>query len=116
MERLEKINDKVIVVKRAASAKPKILVKTKTNTDKMKNINRKTKSANENTRNLMIGEFNFDPKERLNKTLTFDTSIIDEEVIIDRITDAINDPFNDKYWIKHKPGTNYFTLRFEDGK
>ena len=34
----------------------------------MKNINKKTKPANENTRNLMIGEFNFDPKEILNKT------------------------------------------------
>ena len=70
MKRLEKINDKVTIVKEVASAKPKILVKTKTNTDKMKNINRKTKAANENTRNLMIGEFNFDPKEILNKTLT----------------------------------------------
>ena len=95
---------------------PKMLVKTKTNTDKMKNINRKTKAANENTRNLMVGEFNFDPKEILNKTLIFDNSVVDEEVIIDRIIDAINDPFNDKYWIEHKPGINYFTLRLEDGK
>ena len=95
---------------------PKILVKTKTNTDKMKNINRKTKAANENTRNLMIGKFNFDPREILNKTLIFDSSMVDEEVIIDRIIDAINDPFNDKYWIEHKAGTNYFTLRLEDGK
>ena len=116
MKRLEKINEKVTIVKEVASAKPKILVKTKTNTDKMKNINRKTKAANENTRNLMIGEFNFDPKEILNKTLIFDTSMVDEEVIIGRIIDAINDPFNDKYWIEHKPGTNYFTLRLEDGK
>ena len=84
MKRLEKINDKVTVVKRAASAKLKILVKTKTNTDKMKNINRKTKAANENTRNLMVGEFNFDPKEILNKTLIFDTAMVNEEVIIDR--------------------------------
>ena len=64
----------------------------------------------------MTGEFNFDPKEILNKTLIFDTSTVDEEVIIDRIIDAINDPFNDKYWIEQKPGTNYFTLRLEDGK
>ena len=68
LKRLEKINGKVHFVKEVANAKPKILVKTKTNTDKMKNINRKTKAANENTRNLMIGEFNFDPKEILNKT------------------------------------------------
>ena len=36
---------------------------------KMKNINKKTKAANENTTNLMIAEFNFDPKEMLNKIL-----------------------------------------------
>ena len=82
----------------------------------MKNINNQIKPANENTKNLMLGQFNFDPKERLNKTLIFDTVMIDEEIIIDRITDAINDPFNDKYWIEHKPGTNCFTLRLEDGK
>ena len=32
--------------------------------------------------------------------------------MIDRIIDTLNDPYleNDKYWIEHKPGTNYFTL------
>ena len=64
----------------------------------------------------MLGEFNFDPKRILNKTLIFDTSIIVEEIIIDRIIDAINDPFSDKYWIEHKPGINHFTLRLEDGR
>ena len=82
----------------------------------MKNINNQIKPTNENTKNLILGQFNFDPKEILNKTLIFDTVMIDEEIIIDRITDAINDPFNDKYWIEHKPGRNYFTLRLEDGK
>ena len=54
----------------------------------------------------MIGEFNFDPKKKkkLNKTLIFDTSMVDK-VIIDRIIDAINDPFNDKYWMEHEPST-----------
>ena len=42
--------------------------------------------------------------------------MVDEEVIIDKIIDAINDPFNDKYWIEHKRGTNCFTLTLEDGK
>ena len=41
--------------------------------------------------------------------------MVDEEVIIDMIIDTINDPFNDKY-IEYKPGINYFTLRWEDGK
>ena len=116
MERLEKINDKVNFVKEVPNVKPKILAKTKRNTDKMKIINRKTKATNENTRNVMRGELNFDPKEILNKTLIFDTSMVDEEVIIDRIIDTINNPFNDKYWREHKPGTNYFTLRLENGK
>ena len=116
MKRLEKINEKVHFVKEVAVPNLKYSLKLKNNNDKMKNINRKTKALNENTRNLMIGEFNFDPKEILNKTLIFDTSVLDEEVIIDRIIDAINDTFNDKYWIEHKPGTNYFTLRLEDGK
>ena len=39
----------------------------------------------------------------------FDTTVISEEIIIGRIIDAINDPYNDKHWIEHKPGTNYFT-------
>ena len=52
----------------------------------------------------------------LNKTLIFDITIIDEEMIISRITDAINSPYNDEYWIEHKPGTNYFTLGLEDGR
>ena len=82
----------------------------------MKNINDQIRASNENTENLMLGEFNFDPKEILHKKLIFDTTIIDEEMIIHRIIDAINDPFNDKYWIEHKPGTNYFTLRLENGR
>ena len=82
----------------------------------MKNINKKTKATNENTKNLMTGEFNFDLKEILDKTLIFDTPMVDEEVVMNRIIDAINDSFNDKYWIEHKPSTNYFTLTLEDGK
>ena len=70
----------------------------------------------ENTMNLMRGKFNFDPKEILNKKLLFDISPIEKEVTMDRTIDAINDPFNDKYWTKNKPGTNYFTLKLEDGK
>ena len=56
----------------------------------------------------MLGEFELE--RILNKRLTFDTTIADEEIIMD-----INDSKNDKYWIEHKPGTNYFTLRLENG-
>ena len=57
---------------------------------------------NESTENLELGEFNFDPKEILNKKVIFDTTITDEEIITDRLIDAINDPFNDKYWINQQ--------------
>ena len=57
---------------------------------------------NESTENLVLGEFNFDPKEILNKKVIFDTTITDEEIITDRLIDAINDPFNDKYWINQQ--------------
>ena len=46
---------------------------------------------NESTENLVLGEFNFDPKEILNKKVIFDTTITDEEIITDRLIDAIND-------------------------
>ena len=72
------------------------------------------KAANENTENLMLDNFNFDPKLILNKRLIFDTTIIDQEIIIDRIIDAINNPYNKEYWLEHKPGTNYFTLKLEN--
>ena len=61
----------------------------------------------------MLGEFNLDQKEILNKKLIFNTAIIDEEIIT--IIDATNYLFNDKYWIEHKPGTNYLTLRLQNG-
>ena len=57
---------------------------------------------NESTENLLLGEFNFDPKEILNKKVIFDTTITDEEIITDRLIDAINDLFNDKYWINQQ--------------
>ena len=99
LKRLEKINKKVDLVNEIA--------KPKKNTDRMKKTN---------TKILMIGDFNFDPKKTLNKTLLFYTSTVYEEVIIDKIIDGINDSFNDKYWIEQEPGTDYFMLRLENGK
>ena len=42
----------------------------------------------------------------------------DEETIIDKIIEGLDIPYleNDKYWIEHEPGSNYFTLRLEDGR
>ena len=64
----------------------------------------------------MLGNFNFDLKLILNKRIMFYTTTIDEEIIIDKIIDAINNSYNDEYRIEHKLGTNYFTLRLENGR
>ena len=64
----------------------------------------------------MLAEFNFSSKNILNKKLIFDTSKIDQEIIMDRITDAINDKNNDEFYINHQPGSNYFALRKENGR
>ena len=45
----------------------------------------------------MLGEFDFDPQKILNKTLIFDTSKIEEEIIVERIIDALNDKNNEFY-------------------
>ena len=37
-------------------------------------------------------------------------------MIIDKIIDAINNPYDNEYWIEHKLGMNYFTLRLENGR
>ena len=44
--------------------------------------------------------------------------MVDEETIMEKITEGLYDPYleNDKYWIEHKPGSSYFTLRLEDGR
>ena len=71
LERLAKID--VHFIKRVASTKPKKLVQTKRKIYKMKNISDQIMAANENTENLMLGEINFDLKQKLNKKLIFDT-------------------------------------------
>ena len=107
-KRLGKFNQNVNIVSEIASAKRKP-IKAKKEIDKTKFINEQIKAANKNTKNLMLGNFNFDRKVILNKRLIFDTTIIDKETIIYRIIDATGNPYNDECWIKHKPGTNYFT-------
>ena len=41
---------------------------------------------------------------------------IEQEIIMNRIIDAINDKTNDKFYIEHQTGSNYFTLRRENGR
>ena len=49
----------------------------------------------------------------LNKTLLFDTSKIDEELIMDKIIQALL-PDNDDLYIEHPKRSNSFTLKRED--
>ena len=74
----------------------------------------KQKLQKKNTQNLILGEFNFDPKQLLNKRLIFDTSIIEKDIIIDRIINAIANSYDNKYWMEHKPGAKCFTIRLEN--
>ena len=54
----------------------------------------------------MSGEFEFSMKNILNKTLLFHTSKTNEEVIIDKITESLNDLLYGKYYIDHPGDTN----------
>ena len=80
----------------------------------MKNI--KDQVARDNVSKLMRGEFGFNPEKILNKTLMFDTNKIDEEIIMDMMIDALNDKTNDEFYIDHPVGSDYFSLKREDGR
>ena len=71
--------------------------------------------ARDNNSKLMRGEFDFNPKKILNKTLLFDTKKIDKEIIMDRIIEALP-PTNDEFYIEHPVGSNAFTIKQEDGR
>ena len=72
--------------------------------------------ARENVSALMNKKLVFDPKTKtLNKTLLFDTSKIDEKLIMDKIIQALP-PDNDEFYIEHPEGSNSFTLKIEDGR
>ena len=51
--------------------------------------NKEGQIARDNVSALMNGKFSFGPKKILNKTLLFDTKKIDEEIIMDRIIEAV---------------------------
>ena len=84
----------------------------------MRLINDQVEAAINNSLMLMDGKFNFNPKKILNKKLIFDISMVNEETIIDKVKEGFDDPYleNYKYWTEHEPGSNYFTLRLEDGR
>ena len=80
--------------------------------DKMKNTEQQL--ARGNVSPLMNGKFSFDPKKILNKTLLFDTTKIDKEIIMDMIIRALA-ANNDDFYIEHLVGSDLFTLKTEDG-
>ena len=47
--------------------------------------------------NLVGGEFDFNLKKILNKTLIFNTTKINEEIIMDKIIEALNYKTNDEF-------------------
>ena len=57
----------------------------------------------------------FSPKKILNKALLFDTSRVDDEIIMDKIINALPKD-NDDYYNEHSTDSNYFILRREDGR
>ena len=66
----------------------------------------------DNVSKLMRGEFDFNQKKILNKTLLFDTKKINEEITMDRIVEALP-PTNDEFNIEHPIGSNAFCLKRE---
>ena len=82
--------------------------------NRIKNI--ESKIGRQSFRRLMREEFNFSSKKILNKTLIFDATKINEEITMDKITEALNDKTNDEFYIKHPPVSIYFTLKREDGR
>ena len=76
--------------------------------DKMKN--KAAKRARDNASALMNEKLVFYPKKILNKTLLFDISKIGEELIMDKIMQALP-PGNDEFYIEHPKGSNSFTLK-----
>ena len=69
------------------------------------------KIARENVSALMRGKFVFEPEVFFNKTVLFDTSKVSEEKILESLSADNND-----IYLIHKPGTNSFSLRREDGR
>ena len=123
MKRLIDLNDKVKVIKQVL-VHPKnrmkkdaaIILEQQKSHLKNRMSATEARVARNNVSRLMCGEFDFSLKIILNKTMLFDTSKINEEVIMDKIIEAINDPLNDEYYIDHPEGSSSFTLKREDGR
>ena len=76
--------------------------------DKMKN--REQEIARENISDLMNGKFSLDSKKISNKTLLFDTTKTDKEILVDMIIRALLAD-NDDFYIEHLHESISFTLK-----
>ena len=90
LQRLSKVDDKLHSVREVASVKPKHTLKTKRKIEKMKLTNDQIEAIN-NLSMLMDGEFNFSRQKILDKRSIFDISMVDEETIIDKIIEGLDD-------------------------
>ena len=72
--------------------------------------NREQEIARENVSDLMNGKFSLDPKKISNKTLLFDTTKIDKEILVDMIIRALLAD-NDYFYIEHLHESISFTLK-----
>ena len=77
--------------------------------------NKELQIARDNVTAFMAWKFSFSPEKLLNKTILFDVSRVDEGKIMDKIIENLPST-NDDFYIVHKPFTNSFSLRHEDGK
>ena len=75
----------------------------------------KQKMMENNSKLLLSGKFDFDPKEILDQSLLFHLKKTSEDKIFDSILKKIPDK-NDIYYIKHREGINAFRLRKDPEK
>ena len=73
------------------------------------------KMAENNSKLLLLGKFDLDPEEILDKSLLFDLKRTSKDKIFDSILENIPDK-NDIYYIEHREGTNPFRLRKDPKK
>ena len=71
--------------------------------------------AENNSKLLLSGKFNFDPEETLDKSLLFDLKKTSEDKIFDSILEKIPDK-NCIYYIEHREEMNTFRLRKDPKK
>ena len=65
--------------------------------------------AKNNSKAIISGTFDFDPEDYLIKSLLFDLKKTREEKILHTTIEKI--PDNNKYYIKHREGTNAVSIR-----